>query len=55
MAEHKECVICGRDTVAKCSKCGKDVCLEHIYQRKRYEPLLCKECYIEIYGDEVDS
>ena len=55
--EHKECEICGRYTVVKCSKCGKDVCLAHVYQYvdesniaiTRNLPMLCAECYIKTY------
>lgn len=55
--KHEKCEICGRDTVVKCSKCGKNVCLRHIYQYvdesniaiTRNSPMLCAECYVEKY------
>lgn len=55
--EHKRCAICSRDTVVKCNKCGKDICLGHAYQYKpkaivNNEPLLCAECYMKIYGSQ---
>ena len=53
--EHKKCVICGRDTVVKCSKCGKDVCLGHIFEHARHEPLLCADCYTAIHGKEASK
>lgn len=56
--KHKQCEICSRDTVIKCNECGKDICLGHAYQYKhefkteiKNEPLVCAECYVEIYGN----
>lgn len=57
MRKHKECVICGADTVVKCKKCGKDLCLGHIYQYvdesniaiTKNSPMLCAECYRKTY------
>lgn len=57
----KQCEICERDTISKCSKCGKNACLKHLYcyvdesniAITNNAPLLCAECYKKIYCNKV--